>query len=462
MKWRRLLVGVVAAALAFGPHDGHASSGAAGVPDRNFGQNGEMSFNVAGFEYPTAMAVFPGGAVALALQTSRELIVVKATPTGTPDASFGGRGAVRPMPGKLAGAPALFPTPDGGLLIAAWVGEEVGGMVVKSRFTLVKLRADGTRDPSYGRHGGLVEASLGLVRPLADNVVAASMTSDGGVVVLAVSGVSLGFYGFPSATGVVRFGPNGSVDRSFGIGGFAPVEASPVAPGTYYVATDSRDRVVVGTTDWTLGATAQTLRVLRLTPEGRPDAAFGTAGATLFTLDGEWNSITGLTTDPLDRVVVAGFGADGVVGTVAKALVRPGEPSAGFTPAVARLTERGRLDSSFGSDGIVAVPRDRHGRTLIWSDAIATDATGRAILDVFGVPTDDAGRPIFHTSADDGLSLVRLTTSGSIDNSFDQPRLPMDSWIQLKTYRDRVFAAGYREEKSSPDAYRTVIAAYRN
>ncbi len=446
----RLIVVLAAATLFFAQGVGDAAALGPGAPDSAYGRDGQVTLDISGYEFPTAMAMFPNGAAALALTTSRELVVVKVTPGGATDTAFGSNGVVRPLPGKLAGAPAMFATPEGGLLIVAWAGQEVRGLIVQPHLKLVRLRPNGTRDPRFGQRG-LVSVARDVVKPLADHPLAATLMSDGGVVVLGLAGVSLGYFGFPAATGLVRFRPNGHVDPLFGVNGFAPIEVSPVVPGSWLVTTDSRDRVVVGTSDWTLGPFVQTLRLSRFTPRGRPDLTFGLGGVRPFTFGGDWNNLTAVTVDNRDRVLVAGFGAPGVVGSLTSALLRPTEPVRGFTPTIARFTQRGAFDTSFSGDGMALIERDQRGNTLSFSDALTTD---------------EAGRPMFDALAGgyrSSLSLIRLTTSGAVDASFDQPSLPIDSWIRLATHRGRVLGAGYRSGygMSGERTYQTVIAAYR-
>lgn len=183
-------------------------------------------------------------------------------PDGAADAAFGG-GTVDltapPAPASTGTAMAL--RPDGRLLVATAAGNG-------ERPRLVQLLPDGRPDPSFGT-GGLVEL------PFPADAV--RVAKDGTVVVA-------GGGGHRRLARVLRLRPDGARDDRFGRGAPVTLGRTPSGLGGtardvvvdgdgLYVAADAIDRYDKGPRD-------DRPTVFRLTPGGRPDAAFGRRGVS--------------------------------------------------------------------------------------------------------------------------------------------------------------------------------------
>jgi uncharacterized delta-60 repeat protein len=226
----------------------------------------------------------------------------------------------------------------GKLVIAGGYGQ--GSML------LMRLTADGRLDPTFGAHGrGFTTVAVG-------GIANALAIQPNGALVLGGSDANRN--GRPFV--VARFTRNGVLDRAFGRRGIAQalfwtpsvassagVNSLAAAPGGGIIASGHID-YIGGTGHGKAGY--GTAGIFRLTKNGRPFRAFGTAGHTQVTFPGPagvpqaWYPCAA-TVDQLGRITVTGGG-----GTRRSALL------------TARLTPRGALDRSYGAarTGRTAVP----------------------------------------------------------------------------------------------------------
>jgi uncharacterized delta-60 repeat protein len=201
---------------------------------------------------------------------------------------------------------------------------------------------------------------------------------------LLVAGVS-GRQGAGDFT-LVRYTSSGRLDRSFGEGGkvvtrfggqdFAAASSLAISPG---------GKVVVG--GWAkIPPKLITTAVVRYTPAGRLDRAFGRNGKLLTTSGPSANALA-IQAD--GKLVVAGSGG-----------------GVGF--AVARYTQRGRLDRSFGRGGKVVTPFGR--------------ASSSANVNAAAIQPDRkivvAGWAAASTWAQEKFALARYNPDGTLDRSF--------------------------------------------
>lgn len=272
------------------------------------------------------------------------------------------------------------------------------------RLVIAKVLADGARDPTFGT-GGVATASLTNLR-LADYApVAAAEAPDGSIVVLVVEGTA-GYFGGALAAGLVRFSPQGALDRSFGVRGVMPVSdlyagyAGTAPIGGFGV--DGLGRILIGDLDVTGAPLLTSARVRRLTPAGMPDPTFGVGGTARADFAGEWESPVQLIVERGGTVTCFGYSADGTFTSAARAAA--GRPTRdGFAPGFVRLRSDGRLDRSFGHDGRSAIRKTAEGDVL--------DFAGRAVRTSTG--------SLYGTASSRNTTVVfRLTAAGHLDPSF--------------------------------------------
>jgi uncharacterized delta-60 repeat protein len=309
-------------------------------------------------------------------------------------------------------------------------GTITGELVPESWAVVLRLTPQGTPDPTFGGGKGFIRSAFGLRSrfihrfPTVTALVGSVDSRDRPVLVAGVTTVYGGCYAkggltkYPGA--VVRLTEAGRTDHSFGGGdGLAPITGSTSFP---VLGIDDRDRPVVavgslvqpepecrgGTTLIRLSENGQrmrgfgprgtqafkradlsfvahsgailladqhgrTLRVTRLRPSGDLDTGFGrggTAGVRLPLAVG--NHVSPVAADAEGRVLLAGFlGRD-------KPFRGPKEGPKHPSLAVARLPPDGRMDPSFGEGGwiITGVPEPLE----LTSTAATLDPQGRLLL----------------------------------------------------------------------------------
>ena len=312
-------------------------------------------------------------------------------------------------------------------------GGSAGGKLV-----VLRLRASGALDSGFGVGGQVVPAlpgsSLEGVRSLATFrdgriVAAATLQPDSGSTQIAL----------------VRLLPNGEIDPSFGAG-LGYVITGPAGSRLGSMVMDRNGNILIAA--GYASAAGETPYVMRLAPDGTPDATFGSGG----TVDGAGLGLTGRATGVLvkpDGTVVfcvgaggersgpstftvvrllvngapdPGFGGTGVVSMpltpfsgqgAGAAAVRGGPastllvagtdvtPKGSLRGVVLRMKSDGTLDARFGHNGIARIARA--GRNLRVT-AMTRDAHGRIVLTGAGEPPDSL--------------LVRLRASGRRDSTF--------------------------------------------
>jgi uncharacterized delta-60 repeat protein len=314
---------------------------------------------------------------------------------------------------------------------SVYAGTITGESAPESWAVVLRLTPQGEPDPTFGGGKGFIRSGFGLRSrfsrrlPMAAALAGSVDSRDRPVLVAGVTTVFGGCYSkggqlttYPRA--VVRLTEAGRADHSFGGGdGLAPITGSTSFPG---LGIDGRDRPVVavgslvqpepecrgGTTLVRLREDGQrmrgfgprgtqafkrgdlsfvahsgailladqhgrTLRVTRLRPSGDLDTGFGrggTAGVRLPVAVG--NHVSPVAADAEGRVLLAGFlGRD-------KPFRGPKEGPKHPSLAVARLLPDGRMDPSFGEGGwiITAVPEPLE----LTSTAATLDPQGRLLL----------------------------------------------------------------------------------
>jgi uncharacterized delta-60 repeat protein len=196
-----------------------------GSLDPAFGAGGVSRFATAGRPEGSAhaVAVRPDGRVVVAGETTGErgtdsvFAVVQLTPSGQPDAGFGGTGIVTETFDATSTATALALLPDGRLYAVGgttdlWGDDEDGGTT--RRAAIVRYLENGARDTSFAGDGSVLDAlGEGLfadVRP-----TAATVDPEGRLAI---------------ATGfgpVARYTTDGARDPSFGLDGLMRVFRGP-------------------------------------------------------------------------------------------------------------------------------------------------------------------------------------------------------------------------------------------
>jgi len=238
----------------------------------------------------------------------------------------------------------------------------------------------GDLDPAFGS-GGIVTTSFGTDAAGANDV--AVRASDGSIVAAGYDIQSQG-----EVFALAKYLPDGSPDPSFG-GGTGMVTTS-----FGHVNAEARAVVIQPTTGKIVVAgvvhssPSSHFAVARYNPDGTLDTTFSHDGKVTTGFGGGNAEAHAVTVLPNNDVVVAGF-AD--------------EPSTGLDYALARYTDAGKLDPSFGTGGLVT------------TDFVGGDD------EINGLAVQANGKLVVAGSTEQGTSLfsvARYNSNGTLDTSF--------------------------------------------
>jgi len=272
--------------------------------------------------------------------------------------------------------------------------------------TSVAMAASGDLDGGFGA-GGIVDVDLGAERSWLD--VDALVLGDGRIVLGGTESA-----GLPHPRWTIRtFTASGEVDAGFGTGGALSVFGDGPNDLLVDLALDGSGRilavgggsVVTTTTNRKNGKTTVSTQLgaglVRITASGSLDAGFGTGGKVFTQVPGAWNTWpVALTVQPDGRILVAG--------NATFATTRKGKTTLGRALYLARYLADGRLDTSFGTDGIVV-----HDRTseddVACPRALALQSDGRIVVgSSSGAVPDTTGDWI----------VTRYLPNGAVDTGF--------------------------------------------
>ena len=361
-----------------------------GAPDTTFGGDGVVTGGPMEFH---ALALAPGGAAVAAGVTpdrgpfgSVDVLLARYIAAGSPDPSFGGGDGL--VTTDIIGpafnrARAVAVQADGKVLLG---GEVESGNDRVTDFGIARLNADGTPDSSFGWGDGQVVNDFGNHQ---DWLGALAVLPDGRIVAAGYGhGLSFG----NQDVIVARYLPDGRTDPSFGegTGRVFVSDVDGLGDGNEFgvaMAIQPDGKIVVAG-----GHLAQDngVLVVRLEPSGARDATFGGGdGAVLTPVQGAGNYVfaRAVAVDPAGRIVVTG-----------------GQTAA----AVLCYAPDGRLNPDFGPGGIVVVSFDPTAGATGLSSAVAVDPAGRVVV---------AGETRRGTAPSD-FGLARLRADGSLDPDF--------------------------------------------
>jgi uncharacterized delta-60 repeat protein len=227
----------------------------AGILDPSFGTGGftvtRIPGNRDGFIFDlqvlpddTIVATGPSGN---AQGTDYDFALAKYDANGNLDITFGNNGVtLTPLPGgKIDSANSVLVQPDQKILIG---GTRDNGNIIENfaDFALARYDSNGIIDPSFG-NGGIVITDSPLSR--ADFINNTILQNDGKIIGVGTIQTGLPGETFPPRHGVislVRYNPDGSLDYSFGDGGFVTTELPAIDDNTAWdVAIRSSGKIVI-------------------------------------------------------------------------------------------------------------------------------------------------------------------------------------------------------------------------
>lgn len=292
-----------------------------GSPDPQFGSGGVADVAVGSGAAAYAIGLDTSGRVVVAGSLAGGLTIGRYLSDGSLDTAFGSNGVATAGGDTALG---LVPRSDGSLI--------VGGLTsgTSSDEELVGLTASGALDSNFGS-AGVAIADFGKTE-VANGI---ALAPDGKVV--AAGATYLGTDTSVSDFAVARFGQDGSLDASFGIGGKVTTDFGGT-DSAKAVVVQANGRVVVGGATGQKGTSKGSWALARYGLDGSLDPSFG-GGGKVVTLPGagaEEGAINAMVLDSDGKLVVAGFSYG------------QGQQTA----AVGRYLDDGGLDLAFGKSGV--------------------------------------------------------------------------------------------------------------
>jgi uncharacterized delta-60 repeat protein len=365
----------------------------AGALDNTFGNAGVAQPASLPNLCANGIALRSDGRIAVAAQHADHFHAVQLTATGVLDATFGGGDVAFSAGGTLdiSGSAAL--QADGKLL--------VGGDLNARDFAIARVDTNGALDATFGS-GGIAATDMAVGR--AGRLVEMRIANGKTVVLTYLPEPDSRVPGI-GETGIARFSAAGAPDASLAASGqlLTSLSTALAAGDTRAIAqalaVQPDDRILVGG----LGRVNGTLSgvVMRLNPDGTPDASFGTAGRKVLFAAMENPNVA-----PLSSVERLEILADGRILVAGRIETPPATGCCANTidPFVARLLADGTTDGTFGVTGMARfVDTTQSSRDLNARMSLVPLAGGGTLL-----AGHDASR----------MAITRLLANGNVDPSF--------------------------------------------
>jgi len=274
------VAGYAAGPLAQGGYCAIARFNRDGRFDRSFGDSGRLLTSVEGKQFCGASSVLvaPDGKIIVVGHYHAEhelphIAVFRYLPDGTPDRQFGRDGIAQLLKiSAIAWGGAAFDS-QGRIVV---VGTEHVGST-NWRFLVVRFDPNGNLDQSFGTDG---IASL-AGGSFSQQLVAVALQQDGKIVAVGKNGWHSG--GRPAEPGkrdelvVTRLDANGTLDQSFAGGGLLIMASPRYLWGARAIAIQPDGKLLIagGFVDDANEHAHSAIVLLRLNPDGTPDADFG-------------------------------------------------------------------------------------------------------------------------------------------------------------------------------------------
>jgi uncharacterized delta-60 repeat protein len=260
-----------------------------GSLDPSFGSGGRVT--VPADEAAKAGLLQPDGRIiAMGSGANGSIVVARYNPDGSLDPTFDGDGTVT-VPGSFVEIQGAALQPDGRIVIAGT--SQTGGLQTRN-FALVRLLPDGALDGSFDGDGIVVSDFAGV-----ESGYSVIVLGDGRLVLAGSRGTDVA---------VARYLPDGSLDTSFGNGGLAIVDVSPSESAHQLIELPNGNLLVAGATYDPFDPLDFLL--VRLLPNGSLDTTFGTGGFLTTDFNGGPDECNAVAVAGPDLLLTAGATGD--------------------------------------------------------------------------------------------------------------------------------------------------------
>jgi uncharacterized delta-60 repeat protein len=240
--------------------------------DSTFGSGGKVvaTFDSNGDDLSAIVLQTDGKIVAAGSIHGTAFLLARFNADGSLDQTFGDNGSVVTTFGDpTSGAGDVVLQPDGKIIVVGVTG--AGPYSELNNFALARYNSDGSLDQSFGTTGGKVITHFPGVFNTGSNATSAVLQSDGKLVVG-------GIYkneGTPHQFALARYNSGGSLDTTFGSSGKVMTTVGTGDAFSFAIALQSSGRIVLAGYSYTQG---HDFSLAGYNPDGSLDSTFGNGG----------------------------------------------------------------------------------------------------------------------------------------------------------------------------------------
>ena len=409
-----------------------------GALDNSFGTNGSSTTHIGNAnDIVSSVSIQSDGKIVVAGDydsggNNYDFTVVRFTTDGDLDNTFGTSGVVKtPIIGSSDFAKSAIIQNDGKIVVT---GYTKNGSYYD--FAAVRYNSNGDLDNTFGT-GGIV-----ITQIASKNLYGRSsaIQSDGKIIIAGNS-----YDGSDYAFVTARYQTDGSIDDTFGTDGIVSTPVGSLTNIAYSVVLQNDGKIL--TAGYSIDGSKDNFTVLRYGNDGTLDDTFGTNGIVITPVGSGNDIVKSVAIQDDGKIIAAGsseygpynnfavvrynvdgnldnlFGTNGIVSTsistsinVIKSLAIQSDNkiiAAGYTNlsnssydnfSIARYNENGKLDNTFGTDGIANAFL---GTTGGQAQSVAIQNDGKIVAGGYS-----------NNGSNFDFGLVRYNSNGSIDNTF--------------------------------------------
>ncbi len=268
-------------------------------------------------------------------------------------------------------------------------------------FGILRLNSDGTLDNTFSGDGFVITEFAGHGYDGARKILFQTIESNEKIIAVGENASPINF-------ALARYNTDGSLDGTFGTSGKVVTNVFGTSNNNPKSAVlQSDNKIIVG--GYCRPAGSDKLTLVRYSADGVLDNTFGTSGAAYVSTSTEdEGGYVGIQSD--GKILITGTSSDGLI-------------------IIARFTDAGVLDDTFGASGIASIDLG----TSESVRQVGVQPTGKIIA---------AAR--YNVGSDDFIAVIRYNSNGTIDNTFGINGVVSTSVTSTNDYLEDVFitAAG--------------------
>lgn len=328
----------------------------AGSLDTSFATNGKFTMNLGPTSRVENIAIQSDGKLVVVGNQAEQIVLLRLTPSGNLDPSFGTNGVLRSNLGDYAQARALTLTRDRGILVAG--GTRQDGEL---DFLLLRYDGNGQLDTTFGDKG-VVRTDFGG----SDEAYAMALQADGKILVAGYSSTT------STDFAIARYQDDGNLDMSFATSGLL-ISDLGANDAVYSLLLQPDNKIIVAS----FGGV-----IARFSSSGKLDLSFSESGKVL--VDSSFRTKLALQSD--GKIIVAGAAVQ-----------------SDLDFALYRLLPDASFDTSFATNGQAYSDFGKADRAY----AVQVQEDGKIVV---------AGQT--YDKAESDFALARYLPTGQLDSSF--------------------------------------------